>query len=152
MDERRRFSGTFCETSIRENRGDSGASNDHGLDTVSMQKLVCPIACGPSEGSISCLGAGVTVVEIVVALGTRRYELQNEVAAGPRTFRAPRTPVTTWQFTPRGSSAAPVARAEQEAGASCGAQLTSAAATETSESKSALSSIMLMEVACSIVN
>jgi hypothetical protein len=91
----------------------------------------------------SYLGAGVTVVETVVALGTRRYELQNEVAGPPSTFKTPKTPVTTLQFTARGASAAPAARAEQEAGGIWGAQLTSAAATEISESRTVLSSIMV---------
>jgi hypothetical protein len=91
----------------------------------------------------SCLGAGVTVVETVVALGTCRYELQNEVAGSPSTFKTPKTPVTILQFTARGASAAPAARAEQEAGRIWGAQLTSAAATEISESRSVLSSIVV---------
>lgn len=91
----------------------------------------------------SYLGAGVTVVETVVALGTCRYELQNEVAGPPSTFKTPKTPVTTLQFTARGASAAPAARAEQEAGGIWGAQLTSAAATEISESRSVLSSIVV---------
>lgn len=73
----------------------------------------------------------------------RRYELQNAVAGPPSTSKAPKTPVTALQFTARGASVAPAARAEQEAGGIWGAQLTSAAATERSESRNVLSSMMV---------
>jgi hypothetical protein len=69
------------------------------------------------ENQARHLVAGVTVVEVVEALGTRRYELQNEVAGPPSIFKAPKTPVTTWQLTSRGASALLEARAAQEAGA-----------------------------------
>lgn len=58
------------------------------------------------------------MVATVVAVGTRRYELQNEVAAGPSFVNTPKRPVTALQLTARGLSAPLVARAEQEAGRS----------------------------------
>ena len=61
------------------------------------------------------LGAGVTVVETVVALGIRRNELQNEVAGLPSAFKTPKQPVMILQFTARGTSAFSEAKAEHEA-------------------------------------
>lgn len=56
-----------------------------------------------SENKIADLVAGVVVVRTVVALGTRRYELQNEVAGPPKFFKIPNTPVSTLQLTARGA-------------------------------------------------
>jgi hypothetical protein len=95
------------------------------------------------ENQVRHLVTGVIVVEVVVALGTRRYELQNEVAGPPSIFKAPKTPVTTRQLTARGASALLEARAAQEAGAIRGIQLTaggSAAVTETTKSRTILNS------------
>ena len=137
----RSVNGAFLETGKCENGSGGGGSNDHGLGTISVPvSLPSLVLC---RGKHWYLGAGVTVVEVVVVLGTRRYELQNEVAGPPSTFKTPKTPVRALQFTARGTSAAP---AEQEAGGICGAQLTSAAATETSESRSVLSSMMVEEL------
>jgi hypothetical protein len=111
------------------------------LGTISLLVILLLLVIRKTKHSY--LDAGVTVVETVVAVGTCRYELQNEVAGPPSTFKIPKTPVTTIQSTARGASAAPAARAEQEAGGIWGAQLTSAAATEISESRSVLSSIVV---------
>jgi hypothetical protein len=100
-----------------------------------------------SESKVADLVAGVVVVKTVVALGTRRYELQNEVAGPPKFFKIPNTPVTTLQLTARGAILAWAASEVQVSAGTEAAQLKrmgdSAAATDTSERRSVLSSMIV---------
>lgn len=138
--EGRRLVRTFIKTSKSVSGSCSGNSDNHYFSTRLM--LISLLLLAMQRSTDSYVGAGVTVADTVVAVGTPRYELQNVVAGPPSAFKTPKTPVTTAQLTARGASGAPVARAAQEAGASWGAQLTSATATEKSENKSVLNSII----------
>lgn len=126
---------------LKSKNRSSGDNSDYYCFGTSLISVLLLTGIGSGH---RYLGAGVKVVDTVVAGGTARYELQNEVAGPPSAFKTPKTPVTTLQLTARGAIEYLAAIAEHEAGSSWGAQLISAAAAaEIIEKKAVLTSIIM---------